>query len=130
MEQLDIIFKQLKLLLIKYADNFDARDEFIGSTAKRKKEEYHLYGKKIISIANRKPQPTFVVGIIKQKDFVGFYSMPIYSHLKSFELSQELKKLLKGKSCFHIKKLDKELIFEIESVIVQGIELYKKEGWI
>ncbi len=131
MENLDTIFETLKSLLIKYSREFDVKREILDSKAKVKKEQVHLYGKKIVSIIpSRKPQATYVSGIIKQKDFVGFYSMPIYSHPNSFVLSPELKKALKGKSCFHVKKLNPELLSELETVLKNGIELYRKEGWI
>lgn len=132
MDKLETIFRELKSLLKKHSPGFDVKESIPNSTAKIKKEQYHLYGKKIISIIpKRKPQPTYVSGIIKQKDFIGFYSLPIYSHPNLFLIKNEtLKKSLKGKSCFHIRKLDEEIVDEIESLIVKGIELYRKEGWI
>ena len=42
-----------------------------------------------------------------QGGFTGFYFFPIYTHPGEFkDIPAELKKCLKGKSCFHIKKLD------------------------
>jgi hypothetical protein len=58
------------------------------------------------------------------------YFFPIYTHVESFKLSDDLRKYLKGKSCFHIKKLSPEIKEEIETMIARGIDLYKKDGLI
>lgn len=58
------------------------------------------------------------------------YFFPIYTHVDAFNLSDNLKKFLKGKSCFHIKKLSPEIKEEVESMITHGINLYKKDGLI
>ena len=60
-----------------------------------------------------------------------FYFFPIYTHAPHFEnISDEAKKALKGKSCFHIKKLSPELEFEINEMIDLGLDLYQKDGLI
>ncbi|MDC1211984.1 hypothetical protein N8Z73_00745 [bacterium] len=58
------------------------------------------------------------------------YFFPIYTHADEFELSDELKKCLKGKSCFHIKKLSNELEIEIKGMIEKGVNLYLADGLI
>jgi hypothetical protein len=65
----------------------------------------------------------------KPKD-ARLYYFPIYTHVESFSLSPELQKYLKGKSCFHIKKLSPELEEEIAAMIQKGVELYQKDGLI
>lgn len=66
----------------------------------------------------------------KEKD-VRFYFFPAYTHADSFEgLSDTLKKFKKGKSCFHVKYLDEDLIKEIEEMVGQGVELYQQDGWL
>jgi len=57
--------------------------------------------------------------------------MPIYVDKSLKELlDPELLKLLKSKSCFHIKKLDDNLEAQIEKALTIGFELYKEKGWI
>ncbi len=65
----------------------------------------------------------------KPKD-VRLYFFPIYTHVDQFSLSPDLKKYLKGKSCFHIKKLSPEIEEEIKTMIGKGVELYKKDELI
>ena len=66
----------------------------------------------------------------KPKD-VRFYFFPSYTHIDRLsEMPEQLKKCLKGKSCFYIKKLDDGLESNIKDLIAEGIELYKKDGWL
>ena len=57
--------------------------------------------------------------------------MPIYadSELKDV-FDPELLKLLKGKSCFHIKELDAKLENQIRKALKVGFKLYKTRGWV
>ena len=66
----------------------------------------------------------------KPKD-VRLYFFPIYTHAEAFsDVSDELRKCLKGKSCFHVKKLSPELETEFEGMMKKGAELYKNDGLI
>lgn len=132
MKNLQTIFDQIKKILQKYAKGpVYAREDIPNTTAKDKKPTYLLYGKKEAVIDKRKPRQNCVVGVILQKNFVGFYAMTHYSHPKESPiLHDELKKMLKGKSCFHVTKLDASILKEIERQTKVGIEIYKKEGWV
>lgn len=66
----------------------------------------------------------------KPKD-VRLYFFPIYTHVKEYEdLSPEMRKCLKGKSCFHIKKLSPEMEEEIDGMIQKGVALYQRDELI
>lgn len=132
MNDLAPIFKKLQTLLKKHKKGLVEMNAVPNSVAKQKKDAYHLYGKKEVSILEgRKPQQTYVAGIIMQKNFVGFYFMPIYSHRDQFDIQHPaLKKALKGKSCFNIKEVDADILKELDRLLVQGKELYLKLGWI
>lgn len=129
-ENIDSLFEKLKSLLVKHSKKLNACEKIPGTKAKGGKPGYHLYGKKSVALAGRKPQPTYVAGIIAQKHFVGFYSMPIYSHRSEFEFSPELTKCLKGKSCINVTASSPAILKEIDEIIKKGIEIYKREGWI
>ena len=124
---LDLLFNELKKILNKHAEDLDTSDEFLNSKAKIKKDSFHLYGKEEAEIYSRK-QKVFLAGIVKQKNYVGFYFMPIYSDPDEFRLGEEIKKTLHGKTCFYIK--DNSLFKQVEELLVQGKKLYKKKGWI
>jgi hypothetical protein len=57
--------------------------------------------------------------------------MPVYAEPEMKTVfDPKFLKLLKGKSCFHIKKLDEELLSMIESALAEGYKLYKEKGWV
>jgi hypothetical protein len=124
---LDIIFNELKKLLMKHSSGLDTFDEFLNSKAKIKKDSYHLYGKEKVEVYG-KMQKVFLAGIVKQKKYVGFYFSPIYSDSDEFILSEDLKNALHGKTCFYIK--DNALLNQVEKLLILGKELYKEKGWI
>ena len=65
----------------------------------------------------------------KPKD-VRFYFFPTYTHRDDLidTFSDEMKKCLKGKSCFHVKSLSPELEEEFKGLIAKAIKLYQKDG--
>ena len=94
--------------------------------------KYDLWSyKEDMEVNGKKRDELFFASLIIQSNYVGFYYMPIYvdKNLKEL-LDPELLKLLKGKSCFHIKKLDDKLEAQIEKALKIGLELYKEKGWI
>ena len=123
MEVLVEIFKKLKRLLKKYENPLKPKIDLDS--------RYDLWSIKDIEITGRKKKEVWFAGLIIQSSYVGFYFMPVYtnSKLKDF-FEPELLKLLKGKSCFHIKKLDEKLERQIEKALEIGYKAYKKRGWI
>ncbi|HZU86200.1 MAG TPA: hypothetical protein VFF78_01880, partial [Anaerolineaceae bacterium] len=117
------IFTQLKLLLQAYQPPFTPkRDE---------KGYYDLWSFKTLEIDGRKRKEVFFAGIILHKDYVGFHFMPVYGDPEMKSVFQpELLKLLQGKSCFHIKKLDDTLLAQIRSVLEIGFQAYQEHGWV
>ena len=122
---LDEIFGSLKKILSKFDRSF------VEGNVKTDKPQYHLWSKNKISIQGRKPKQVYFAGIIIQKRFVGFYYMPVYTDTKLKDFFEpELLSLLKGKSCFHIKKLDSKLKKQIVSALELGFRQYKKREWL
>ncbi len=71
----------------------------------------------------------FATILMKAKD-IRFYFFPAYTHRDHLvdSFSDEMKKCLKGKSCFHIKSLSSELESEFKDLIAKAITLYQKDG--
>jgi hypothetical protein len=67
--------------------------------------------------------------MLKNKD-VRFYFFPLYLNVDEFKLSESLRKQLKGKTCFHLKKIGDEELYEINQMISLGLELMKKDKLI
>ncbi|TKC10037.1 DUF1801 domain-containing protein [Pedobacter polaris] len=92
---------------------------------------YELWSEKAIEIEGRKKDEVYFAGVVIRKGYVGFYYMPVYAEAEmKLIFHPELMKLLKGKSCFHIKKLDDELLGFISQALVAGFTSYKQKGWV
>ena len=120
---LNLIFSSLKGLLEAYRPPLVAKVE----TNRR----FDLASIKDVVIAGRKRSEIYFASAIIQKGYVGFYFMPVYTtpEMKGF-FAPELLSLLKGKSCFHIKKLDKKLLAQIRKALKDGYKLYKSRQWV
>lgn len=96
-----------------------------------KEGQFGLISKKAVEVDGKKMEEVWFSGLLIQKGYVGFYFMPVYAspELKS-EIQPELLKCLKGKSCFHIKKMDEQIFKQIKDALKKGYNLYKKKGWI
>ena len=123
MDERKEIFDQIKILLKKYQPPFNARSDF--------ESRYELWSEKDIEIAGRKRKEVYFAGLIIQSNYVGFYFMPVYADTTLKDVFEpELLSTLKGKSCFHIKKLDKKLLLQIKRALAVGFKLYKKRDWV
>jgi len=122
-DELQEMFAKLRPLLVRYQPPL---------VSKHDDERYcDLWSLKDLVIEGRKRKEVYFAGLIIQKGYVGFYFMPVYSdrEVKDF-FKPELLSRLKGKSCFHIKKLDEALLGQIDEALKRGYELYVQKGWI
>ena len=117
------IYATLKPLLKKYVPPYSAlRDDDKG---------YELTSVKEVVFMGKKRKGVYFTAIKIQKGFVGFYLMTIYANPKLIQqLGPDLKKRLKGKSCFHINSTDKALLSQIKKALADGHRCYKKLGWV
>lgn len=114
----------------KSKDYLVEKKAVLDSTAKTPKPQVHIYGKKKVAIGKSPERQSYVVGVMEHKHHTTFYSMAVYAFPKEFSLSPEMKKNLKGKSCFHIKELTPEIEKEVKSITKKSISLFKKQGWV
>jgi hypothetical protein len=70
------------------------------------------------------------VGFHHEK-FVSFYYMPL-NVFKNFEekLKPELLALRAGKTCFHLKNYNEEVVAQIKEALKIGFEEYRKKEWV
>ena len=116
-------FNELKALLSPYERNLSVVDKKPG--------RYCLASVKDIVIAGRPRTELWFAGIMVQSSYVGFYYMPLYTTSGVKEvLDPELLKLLKGKSCFHVKQVTPSLKRHIKHALKLGFAEYKKNGWV
>lgn len=122
-EQLLEIYNKLKVLLKKYEGKLKPKFDLDS--------KYDLWSFKDVEIDGRKRKEVYFAGLIIQSKYVGFYYMPIYTDTDLKDVfGLELLKLLKGKSCFHVKKLDATLLDQIEFALKEGYKLYEERAWV
>lgn len=125
-EDLDAIFDRLRPVLAQHAPPFTER-----SGGVRDKRDYQLWSERDVVIDRRPRSEVYFAGLIRQKNYVGFYFMPVYTDPEQKALfAPELLRLLKGKSCFHIKHLDDKLLGHVADALTEGRRLYVKRGWV
>ncbi len=119
----EIIFQKIREILKKYSSSFTVTQDT--------NTDYELYTQKPVEIQGRKFPKLYFSAVRIQKNFVGFYYMPIYAEPKLLEIIKpELLKCLKGKSCFHINKDDPILFSQIDEALKIGKTAYIERGWL
>lgn len=92
---------------------------------------YDLWSDRQVIIEGQEKHEVFFASVMIHKGHVGFYFMPVSAEPEMKKIfDPALLKLLKGKSCFHIKKLDDVLLEHIETALAEGYRLYKEKGWV
>jgi hypothetical protein len=123
MPDLAAIFDTLKPILARYQPPFTSKRDEAGY--------YDLWSLKDLVIEGRKRKEIFFAGLITQSSYVGFYFMPVYidREIKAV-FAPELLRLLKGKSCFYIRRTDAPLLEHIAQALEAGYQLYCSRGWV
>jgi hypothetical protein len=128
-ESLQDVYQSLHTLLSRYAPPFKTTDGKVKG-----KKDLHLVVPEAVAVPGAyggKPTAVAMASIILQKSYVGFYFMPIYMKpALGKKLSPALKKLLKGKTCFQIKKLDPNLLSHVDAALNEGVKCFKERGWV
>lgn len=122
--KLIIIFNALRQMLLQFAKgSLQVHGDAPGQVA--------LYSIKDIELLGKKRSNTYFAGLLVQKGYVGFYLMAVYydTGLKK-ELAPELLKCLKGKACFHIKKMDDALMQQVQHALQAAYGCFEKKGWV
>ena len=116
------IIAELKQLLKPYEEQLSVKENL--------PEKYELACPEKIKIG-KSEREVYFTSIILQKNHIGLYFMPVYTHPKEFtNLDPELKKMLKGKSCFHIKSWNDDLKQKLQDLFDDGFSVYKKAKWV
>ena len=78
-----------------------------------------------IEFAGRQLPSLFFAAVKEGKHDTALHFFPIYSHPKRFaDLPANLRKKLTGKSCFHFKTADPELLDAVAAMLARGREIY------
>ncbi len=116
------VFEQLSAILRPYAKGSLHLQADGGG-------QLHLQTANTVGIPGEKKEGVHFASLLVQKGYIGLYLMPIYvDPLLKNSTHPSLLQLLKGKSCFHIKKLDDTLKVHVENAIQAAYELYASKG--
>jgi hypothetical protein len=121
---LQIISKQLRAILVRYAPPFHIR--MLTPTA------IDLWAEGEFEVMGRPRHEVFFASAIIQSDYVGFYYMPVYTDVESIKktIPPRLRAMLKGKSCFHITEWDDALAHDVRTALKHGAAIYRAHGWV
>lgn len=117
------IFHKLKNILLDYVPPMLVVADDAG--------KFELVTNKEITMRGTVRKNLCFASLIVQSSYVGLYLMHVYTRPENIQLlGPELRKALKGKSCFHIPKLDEQLSAQIRLALDQGLICYQKMGFI
>ena len=117
------VFDQLKEILAACAPPLKVR----ADTATL----YDVCGTKSVTVAKKTVDGMYFASVAERKGATVLYFFPIYTHPKAFVgISADLKKSLKGKSCFHFKALEPKLAAAVRDMVKAGLAIYRKADWI
>ena len=129
-DSLEGVYAEIEKLLKRHAPPFKACA--VGGARDKKSLQLTLPKPVVVPGAyGGKPVHVQLAAVILQKGYVGFYLMCIYMNdVEKKRLSPALLKLLKGKTCFHVTKLDDGLRKDIAAALELGAKNYKERGWM
>jgi hypothetical protein len=111
-----VVFKELKSIIAPFAKTLNVTADT--------KELYSLDG----PYSEKWKRDLFFASAQVRKNYVSFYLMPVYMYPDLLnDISPELKKHMQGKSCFNFKKVEPELLKELDGLTKKGYERFQKE---
>ena len=94
-------------------------------------QKFEVWGTIPAMQGKKKVEGHYFASVIRKPKDIRLYYFPIYTHPELNDLlSPELSKCLKGKSCFHIKKMDESMQEEIAKLMDKGVATYQEHGLI
>jgi len=107
------------------------QEEFLGPLKVKvdKASNYELSGTIEAQQGKKTVDGIYFSSLVPKEKDVRFYFFPSYTHPEQFDfLSETMTKFKKGKSCFHVKHLDKDLEKEIKKMMKVAVKAYQKDG--
>ncbi len=72
----------------------------------------------------------FFISVAPRADSITFHFFPCYMNEKILEVAPNLRKYLKGKTCFHFKKEEQIDVEELDALLKAGMAAWKKMGYM
>lgn len=117
--------ENIKHILISILDNYKKSLKVTLNTP----EKYEVSGTLKVMQGKKEVDGIYFASVVPKPKDVRFYFFPTYTHKDLIgELPENLKNALKGKSCFHIKKMDEEFENNLRDLVAKSVQLYKNDG--
>lgn len=100
---------------------------------KDKADNYEIIGNVTVPYGSTKKivPGMYFASTVARKDMVSFYFMPIYYDKDRYtHVAPNLLKNLKGKACFNFKKAEQIDGKELDALLKQGAQVWKKRGYM
>ncbi len=92
-------------------------------------EKFEVSGTIEAMQGKKKVDGIYFASVVPKPKDVRLYFFPAYTHVDELgKLPANLQKALKGKSCFHIKQLDEDMVENMRQMIVKSVKLYQQDG--
>ncbi len=111
-----LVFEHLRKILQPFETKLKVK--------KNSADTYHLDG----PYSEKWDKELFFGSVQIKKNYVSFYLMPVYMYpdlLK--DISPELKRHMQGKSCFNFKRVEPDLLKELNSLTKDSFKWLQKE---
>jgi len=119
---IDELYTEIRDALQSYGDAFYVE--------KDSGEVYQVRGTIPTMQGKKKVDGMYFATIMKKAMDVRYYFFPLYTHPDNFSfMTDELRALLKGKTCFHLKPASVD-VKDVKALIQNGVEIYRREGWM
>ena len=93
------------------------------------KEKFEVTGTIEAMQGKKRVEGIYFSSVVPKPKDVRFYFFPTYTHKDQLgELTDNLRKSLKGKSCFHIKWLNDDFENELRALVKKAVTLYQNDG--
>ncbi|MBI3005818.1 MAG: hypothetical protein HYY49_10450 [Ignavibacteriales bacterium] len=101
--------------------------------AKDTSDTFEIIGNKAVPYGSTKKAVPgmYFSSVVARKDMVSFYFMPAYDDRKGFNnIAPTAMKCLKGRTCFNFKKEEQVVEKELDALLSEGAEIWKKQGYV
>lgn len=91
---------------------------------------FQAIGNKVVPYGHDKKlvDGMYFASVAKRKDSMAFYFFPLYMQPDIEKAIPNLKKYLKGKTCFHFKKATDINTTEMDLMLAEGVRVLKEAG--
>lgn len=123
-KDLEEISSKLKSILRKHDNVFRVTSE--------QPENFQVSGTIPTMQGKKKVDGIYFASVVPKPKDVRFYFFPLYTHKDQIDplLTDETRKFLKGKTCFHVRFLTPEIEENLQALTDKAVHLFQQDNWL